>query len=95
MIYWLFTLVPLYFAGGGYMYRYVHTHPRHDERKCNDGRNMPCFLWAGVGWPVTIMFLLLIAFWKLGERLEDQRPVHRKERREIERKKDLRAIHDR
>jgi hypothetical protein len=82
----------VYLMGGGFMYKFVHEHPKHNQSRCDDGRNMPCFLWAGIGWPLLLVLLTVYALWVTGERLEDQRPVHRKERREVERKKDLRSI---
>jgi hypothetical protein len=94
---WAFVAVisaasAVYLTGGGFMTSYVHQHPRHNRFKCSNGVNCPCFLWAGFGWPVLLVFVLATACWKAGEMLEDQRPVRRRERREVERKKDLRSI---
>ena len=88
---WVLMVIP-YLVGAGFCQAYVHQHPGHNQRKCDRGDSMPCFLWAGWGWPLLIAGLLVYACWKLGERLEYQRPVHRRQRREQLRSQDLRSL---
>lgn len=89
---WLIISVPVYLVSGGFFSEFVHGHPRHNKEKCDSGERMPCFLWAGVGWPLMLPLLLVSLLWATGETLEKQRPVRRRERREINRQRDLRSI---
>lgn len=89
---WAAISAPPYLVAAGYARNYFHTRPGHNQYRCEEWHDMPCGLWGGVMWPLVVVFAVIALCWKLGMHLEQQRPVHRRERRETRRNTDLRAI---
>ncbi len=89
---WLAVCLPGYLAIAGYARNFAHTSPGHNQYRCGQWDDPPCWLWAGLMWPVTGAVVVLSVFWRLGMAAEQQRPVHRRAAREAARAKDLRMI---
>jgi len=77
---WLALIIPGYAFMAGFAGTACHNSKAHDQERCNDGRDGPSCIAAGLFWPLLIPLLIIIGSVLAGMRAEKLRPVRRRER---------------